>query len=59
MDEAYEKLTAGLSQDHSLLLEAVHAGLRAHHGSFADAVERFSGDRGFADAFRNLERSVS
>ena len=54
MEETYEKLITGLAKDHPLLFEAVHAGLRAHHGSFADAVEKFSGDRGFVDAFRNL-----
>ena len=59
MEEAFEKLTAGLAKDHRLLFEAIHASLRAHHSSFADAVERFSGDRGFVDAFRNLGRSVS
>ena len=59
MEETYEKLTAGLVKDHRLLFEAIHAGLRSHHSSFADAVERFSGDRGFVDAFRNLRRSVS
>ena len=59
MEEAYEKLTAGLAKDHRLLFEAIHASLRAHHNSFAAAVERFSGDRGFIDAFKNLRRSVS
>ena len=59
MEETYEKLTAGLAKSHPLLFEAIHAGLRAHHGSFADAVEQFSGDRGFVEAFRNLQRSVS
>lgn len=59
MEETYEKLTAGLSKDHPLLFEAIHASLRAHHSSFADAVGQFAGDRGFVEAFKNLRRSVS
>jgi len=59
MEEAYEKLIAGLAKNHPLLFEAVHASLRSHHGSFVDAIERFSGDQGFIEAFRNLRRSVS
>ena len=59
LDEAYEKLTGGLAKDHPLLHEAVHASLRSHHGAFADAARQFSGDQGFAEAFRNLRRSVS
>jgi len=59
MDEVYEKLTGMLAKDHPLLYEAIHASLRSHHASFADAVEQFSGDHGFAEAFRNLRRAVS
>ena len=59
MDEVYEKLTGALAKDHPLLFEAIHASLRSHHGAFADAVEEFSSDRGFVEAFRNLGRSVS
>jgi len=59
MDDVYEKLTRTLAKDHPLLYEAIHAGLRAHHSSFADAVEQFSGDRGFVEAFKNLRRNVS
>jgi len=59
MDEVYEKLTGMLAKDHPLLYEAIHASVRSHHASFADAVEEFSGDRGFAEAFRNLRRVVS
>jgi hypothetical protein len=58
-EETYEKLTSGLAKEHPLLYEAVHASLRSHHGAFADAAEQFSGDTGFAEAFRNLRRSVS
>jgi hypothetical protein len=59
LEETYEKLTAGLKKDHPLLFEAVHSSLRSHHSAFADAAEQFSGDRGFAEAFRNLRGSVS
>jgi hypothetical protein len=59
LDEAYEMLTSGLAKDHPLLFEAIHAGLRSHHDAFADAADQFSGDRGFAEAFKNLRRSVS
>ena len=58
MDDVYEKLTRTLAKDHPLLYEAVRSSLRSHHSSFADAVEKFSGDRGFAEAFRNLRRAV-
>jgi hypothetical protein len=59
MDEVYGKLTSGLAKDHPLLYEAIHTSLRSHHGAFADAVEQFSGDRGFVEAFRNLKGNVS
>ena len=59
LEDVYEKLTAALADDHPLLLEAIHAGLRSHHGAFEDAIEKFSGDRGFLEAFRNLRRRVS
>ena len=59
LDETYEQLTAGLANDHPLLYEAVHASLRSHHGAFADATEKFSGNTGFAEAFKNLWRKVS
>jgi len=59
MDDVYEKLTRTLAKDHPLLYEAIHASLRSHHSSFADAVEQFSGDRGFVEAFKNLRRDVS
>ena len=59
MDNVYEKLTRTLAKDHPLLYEAIHASLRSHHSSFADAVEQFSGDRGFVEAFKNLRRDVS
>jgi len=59
LEDVYEKLTAALGDDHPLLLEAIHAGLRSHHGAFEDAIEKFSGDRGFLEAFRNLRRRVS
>ena len=59
LDETYEKLTAGVAKDHPLLYEAIHASLRSHHGAFADAAEKFSGDAGFAEAFKNLGRAAS
>lgn len=59
LDEAYENLTAGLAKDHPLLYEAIHTSLRSHHGAFADAAEKFSGNTGFAEAFKNLRRTVS
>ena len=59
MEDVYEKLVSALGKDHPLLFDAIHASLRSHHGSFADAVEQFSGDRGFVEAFKNLGRSVS
>ena len=59
MDDVYEKLTRALGKDHPLLYEAIHASLRSHHASFADAVEQFSGDQGFVEAFKNLRRAVS
>ncbi len=59
MEETYEKLTEGLGKSHPLLFEAIQASLRFHHTAFADAVEKFSGDRGFAEAFRNLRKSTS
>jgi len=59
LDETYQKLTAGVAKDHPLLYEAIHSSLRSHHSAFADAAEQFSGDRGFAEAFSNLRRSVS
>ena len=59
LDETYEKLIAGLAKDHPLLYEAVQSSLRSHHTAFADAAEEFSGDGGFAEAFRNLRGSVS
>ena len=59
LEDVYEKLTAALAKDHPLLFEAIHANLRSHHATFADAVEEFGSDRGFVEAFRNLGRSVS
>ena len=52
LDEIYEELTRGLAKDHLLLYQAIHAGLRAHFDSFADAALEFSGDKGLAEAFR-------
>ena len=57
LEEVYEKLTAPLAKDHPLLFETIRVGLRSHHGTFADAVEQFSGDRGFVEAFKTLGRS--
>ncbi len=59
LDEIYETLTAKLADYHPLLFDAVRAGLRSHHGAFEDAIEKFSGDRGFLEAFRNLRRRIS
>ena len=54
MDEAYTKLTGSLARDHRLLFDEIQANQHAHHGTFADAAEEFSHDRGLAEAFRNL-----
>jgi hypothetical protein len=59
LDDCYEKLTSGLAADHPLLFEAIHTSLRSHHGAFADAAEQFATTGGFAEAFRNLRRTVS
>jgi hypothetical protein len=58
LEDVYESLTCGLAKDHRLLFEAIQASLRSHHGSFADAAQEFSGDRGVAEAFRNLGKRV-
>jgi hypothetical protein len=54
IEDIYEKLISALEKDHRILFEAIHASLRSHHSAFASAVETFSGDRGMAEAFRNL-----
>ncbi len=54
LEDAYEKLTGVLAKDHRLLFEAIHASLRSHHSSFADAAEEFCADQGIAQAFKNL-----
>ncbi len=59
MDEVYEKLTGPLAKDHPLLYKAIHANLRSNHTSFSEAVEKFSGDKGFVEGFRNLRRAAS
>jgi hypothetical protein len=59
LEDIYEKLTRSLAKDHPLLLDAIEANLRSHHLAFADAVEKFSGDRGLAEAFRNLGKYLS
>jgi hypothetical protein len=59
LEDVYEKLTGVLAKDHRLLFDAIQANLRSHHATFAEAAERFSGDRGLADAFTNLGRAVS
>jgi hypothetical protein len=58
LEEVYEKLIAVLSKDHRMLYDAIHASLRSHHASFADAAKRFCSDRGFSEAFHNLGRKV-
>jgi hypothetical protein len=59
LEDVYEKLIGPLAKDHRLLFDAIHASLRSHHEGFADAAEKFCGDRGFAEAFRNMGRKVS
>jgi hypothetical protein len=59
LEDVYEKLTAGLAKDPRLLFDTIHANLRSHHSAFAEAVEKFSGDRGLAEAFRNLGKYFS
>jgi hypothetical protein len=59
LEDVYEKLTAILAKDHRLLFDAIKTSLRSHHATFADAAEKFTGDRGMADAFRNLGKAMS
>jgi hypothetical protein len=59
LEDIYEKLIASLAKDRRLLFDSIQASLRAHHASIADAAARFCCDRGFAEAFRKLERRVS
>ena len=59
LDDVYEKLTGLLKSSHPVLYDAIRASLRSHHETFAEAVEKFSGDHGLAQAFRNLGRAVS
>jgi hypothetical protein len=54
LEDVYQKLTAVLAKDHRLLYDAVRASLRSHHATFAEAAEKFTGDRGMAVAFKNL-----
>jgi hypothetical protein len=58
LDEVYAELTSALAKDHRTLFESVRASLRSHHHKFAGAVEEFCGDRGMAQAFRNLDASA-
>jgi len=59
LEDIYDKLISGLAKDRRMLFDAIQASLRAHHASIAEAAARFCSDRGFAEAFRNLERRVS
>ena len=59
LEDVYEKLIAGLETDHRLLLQGIQANLRSHHAAFAEAAAEFSGDPGFAQAFKNLAKTVS
>jgi hypothetical protein len=59
LEDVYEKLTSALGKDHPLLFEAIKAGLRSHHSTFADAALKFKVDRGIVEAFRNLGRTES
>jgi hypothetical protein len=56
LEDTYEKLIGPLANDHRLLFDAIHAGLRSHHVAFSDAAAEFCGDRALAEAFRNLRR---
>jgi len=57
MEDVYDKLTSALVKDHRLLYEAVQAGLRSHHSSFAEAAGQFCADKGIAEAFKHLGTS--
>ena len=59
LDDVYQKLIGALAKEHRPLIDSIHADLRSHHVAFADAAERFCGDRGMAEAFRNMGRRVS
>jgi len=59
LEEIYEGLTKGLERDHPLLYQAIHAKLGSHYGGFREGAERFCKDRGFIQAFQNMERAAS
>lgn len=59
LDDVYKDLIDRLEVDHPFLYQAIHANLRAHHESFREGAEQFCKDPGFAEAFRNLGRSIS
>jgi hypothetical protein len=58
IEDVYEKLIGALAKQHRPLVDAIHAELRSHHAIFAEAAEKFCGDRGLAEAFRNLGRRL-
>src|SRR5215475_10218987 len=59
LEDVYERLTGGLARNHRLLFDSIQESLSSHHSTFAGAVEKFSGDRGLAEAFRNLGKYLS
>lgn len=54
LDEAYEKLTRPLANDHRVLYQAIRASIRLHHDKFADGAAEFLNDKTYVEAFRNL-----
>jgi hypothetical protein len=59
LEDVYEKLIGALAREHQPLIDSINAELRSHHATFADAAQRFCGDRGLAEAFRHMGRRVS
>ena len=59
MEEIYERLVAGLEREHPLLYQAIHASLQSHLRDFREGAERFCKDRGFVEAFRNMQGNAS
>jgi hypothetical protein len=59
MDDVYQSLTGRLEVEHPFMYRAIHAALRGHHQNFSEGAEKFCKDPGFAEAFRNLGRSIS
>jgi len=54
LDDAYDKLTRPLANDHPLLYNAIQATLRMHHDRFADGAAEFTSGRADVEAFRGV-----